>query len=206
MLLRLFLFLCAAACSTSGAAFAQVDVRVQLILQSDVEATDGDWRRLENFDIVITIVNGTSDAVDFPKTYSSDLIRLCASGSNGTHWPLHLSSRQDVNRVGGGNAAEALGEETVSVEPGEEYEVLRVSAKETLISPGNIYAEKPDEFAEQRWVWYWRARPGPDYSPFESRKGDSRSEYAVLWCELEVEGRTIRSVPQIVNATHYNPG
>ncbi|WP_345325714.1 hypothetical protein [Novipirellula rosea] len=207
MLLRLLLFLCVAACSTGGAAFAQLDVRVQLILQSDIEAPDGDWKRLENFDIVITIVNGTSTAADVPKTYSPNRIRLCASGSNGTHWPLHLGSRQETGMIGGDKATVALGEETVTVAPGKKYEVLRVSAKVTLISPGNIYAETPlEEFAKRRWVWNWGARPGPDYSPFESRKGDGRSEHAVLWCELDVKGRTIRSVPQIVNATHYNPG
>ncbi len=109
--------------------------------------------------------------------------------------------------MGGPGVTEAPRVEAVTVAPGDSYEVLRVSARETLISPGNIYAEKPvEEFAERRWQWSWAGHPGPDYSPFECRKGDGRSDTAVLWCELDVDGKIVRSVPQLINVKHYNPG
>ena len=207
MPLRLLLFLGLATCSAAGTAFAQLDVRLQLILPIDNDPPRGEWQRLENFDVVITIANGTSTAVEVPKIYSPDRIRLCASGSNGTHWPLCLHSRQETGGFGGAKTTESPDEETVVINPGDKHELLRVGTKEVLISPGNTYASKPlEEFAKRRWVWSWRARPGPDYSPFESRKGDGRSDTAVLWCELDVDGRTIRSVPQLVNLERYNPG
>lgn len=208
MILRILLLLGLTVGTATGTAFAQLDVKVRLQSQRGAKQPIKDWKRLEHFDIVIDITNRSEKPVDLPANYSHSSVRLCASGSNATRWPLILFSRKPLKTIGGGMAAAPVEKKkTVKVAPRETHEVLRISAKEALISPGNTYAQKPqEEFATPKWVWEWTARPGADYSPFESRKGDRRTGTAVLWCELEFDGRKIRSVPLLVFLKGNEPG
>ncbi|TWT91345.1 hypothetical protein Pla100_51930 [Neorhodopirellula pilleata] len=218
MLFRLLILICASACLASGTALAQLfapggadglDVRIELVRQKGVQHPEDDRDRLENLDLSITIVNGTSAAIVVPETYPNfTRIRLCASGSMGTRIPLHLFRHMENDGMMGAGTIEPRIQKTVTIAPGKTYELLRVSAKDTLISPGckdapsrqppGRHTDRVENFAERPWGWGWRAHPRPDYSPFESQKGDRRTETAVLWFEMEIDGFLVRSVPQLV--------
>ena len=60
MFTRLVLFLAVGVGSTAGTAFAQLDVRLRLLLPIDNDAPREKRQRLEHFEVLITIVNGTS--------------------------------------------------------------------------------------------------------------------------------------------------
>lgn len=224
MLFRLIIFTCASACLASGTTFAQLlapggvdglDVRIELVRQRGVQHPEDDRNRLENLDLSITIVNGKSTAIEVPEAYPNSIrFRLCASGSMGTRTPLHLFRHMANDGMIGAGAIEPPLQKTVTVAPGKAYELLRVSANETLISPR--YNDAPprqppgrdsdriENCAERSWGWGWSAHPGADYSPFEKQKGDRRTETTVLWFEFEIDGGIVRSVPLLVTLRQHN--
>jgi hypothetical protein len=224
MLFRLLILICAIACLASGTALAQLlapggvdglDVRIELVRQLGAQHPEDDRDRLENLDLSITIVNGTSAAIEVPEAYpNSTRFRLCASGSRGTRIPLHLFRHMENDGFMGAGAIEPPKQKTVMIAPGKTFKLLRVSAKETLISPGHRDAppsqppcrpaDQIENFAKRPWGWGWRAQPGPDYSPFEIKKGDRRTEVAVLWFEFEIDGVIVRSVPLLVTLNQSN--
>ncbi len=151
--------------------------------------------------VIISIKNDTPTAITIPVTYSPDVVRLCASGSNNTHWPLVLYQRRN-NGMGMASGREDNAKiEMIDLPPGQRRVILRANARDILLNPGDIYSLEPEsEFLTDRWVWEWQAHPRPDFSPFEQRKGDRRSQFAVIWCELEQDGRLYRSIPLLIQA------
>lgn len=177
-------------CLFTDSAIAQVEVRIAIVPKKTFSSTNRkDFKRIKNCDLTLICVNKKSEAIKIPRGYSSETVRICSSGSFGTRIPMVLGARDNAR----------LDKTLIHLAAGKEHEMLRVDAATVLLSPGNQYALNPKaEFAKPRWVWHWSARPGSDYSPFESRKGDKRTDHAVLWCEIDLDGQTLRSVPILV--------
>lgn len=179
---------------------SQVEIRLDLVSKTTASDTDESLKDGRDRFVVLSICNGMSQPIDVPESYSSRDVRLCASGSRGTAWPLALHRRRPLDSPP--PEAEAK-PKTVSVSPGKKHEVLRIDVRDVMLNPGDIYSHDPKrEFAQSRWVWNWTAHPGPDYSPFEKRKGDKRSNIAVLWGELDVNKQTLRSIPILIDKDH----
>ena len=174
----------------TSSAFAQVEVRLNLVPKEGFDSQNReDFFLIKNSDVLLTVINKSDVPVKIPKGYWPTQIRVCSSGSIGTRIPLVLGRRDDKRHD----------KTSMELESKAEHEILRVDAATVLLSPGNQYALDPKaEFAKPRWVWNWGARLGPDYSPFEIRKGDKRTDHAVLWGEIDVDGQTLRSVPIMV--------
>ncbi len=174
----------------SGSAFAQIELRVDLISKDGHDSSNGvGFEKIENSDVLLTVINKTAGPIEIPRGYWPAKIRLCSSGSFGTLHPLVLGRR----------VATRHDKTLMDLASGKEHQILRVDTATVLLNPGDQYALDPKvEFARPRWVWNWIPRLGPDYSPFERRKGDNRTDRAVLWAEIDLDGQTIRSVPILV--------
>lgn len=174
----------------TSSAFAQVEVRVNLVPKKGFDSEKReDFELIENSDVSLTVVNKSAVPIKIPKRYWPAKVRVCSSGSLGTSHPLVLGRRVDAKHD----------KTLMKLDTKSEHEILRVDAATVLFSPGNQYALDPKaEFARPRWIWFWGVRLGSDYSPFESRKGDKRTDHAVLWCEIDIDGQTLRSVPILV--------
>ncbi len=180
----------------TSSAFAQVEVRVTLVPKEGFDSENReDFELIKNSDLLLTVINKSAVPIKIPQGYWPTKVRVCSSGSIGTSIPLVLGRRDDKRHE----------KTSMELEPKAEHEILRVDAATVLLSPGNQYALDPKaEFAKPRWVWNWGARLGSDYSPFEVRKGDKRTDHAVLWGELDLDGQTLRSVP--IGVTNKNSG
>ena len=175
---------------TTGTAFAQIEIRVDLISKDGFDSSNRvGSEQIENSDVLLTVINKTKGPIEIPRGYWPAKIRLCSSSSFGTLHPLVLGWRDGTRHD----------RTLMDLPAGKEHQILRVDSATVLLNPGDQYSPDPKaEFTKPRWVWNWSPRSGPDYSPFETRKGDKRTVRAVLWAEIDLDGQTIRSVPILV--------
>lgn len=132
----------------------------------------------KNAKISLELTNGSSQEITVPTEYDGRVMRLLARG----HWPLALGSRQAQKKF----------IDVVRVAPGERRTCFSIPLSEifTYIPP------QAGVQLERKWNWSWSAHPNPPPTPIHV-EGKLMSQ-VVLWAELEVNHRTLRTEPIII--------
>lgn len=147
----------------------------------------------ENAKISLRLFNGSSHDITVPAEYDGRAMRLLARHN----WPLALVPWR----------AEKKSVEVVRVAPGEQRMCFSIPLSEifTYVPPqaGAQFSGFLDDIPsqdgvqlERKWRWWWEAHPAPPPTPVHV-EGKLMS-LAVLWAELEVNHRTLRTEPIII--------